>query len=89
MADRPNPSKEEAMYESSSKNSFKSINRQNEVEMDAAPATSLSSDYKTAEPCLSQQPEYEIFSTGRAGEYRPSIDIEILEKDEANECRYI
>lgn len=69
MDDRLNLSNDEAMYEGSSNNSFKSIFRQNETEMGVIPATSLSSDYKTAEPCLSQQPEHEVLSSGKAGEY--------------------
>lgn len=90
MSDRPNLSKDDAMYESGLNNSFKSIYRQNEVEMDVIPATSLSSDYQTAdaEPCLSQQPEYEVLSSGKAGEYWFSIDIKIFEMDETNECGY-
>lgn len=89
MVDRPSPSKEEATYESSSKNSFKSIRRQNEAEMDVILSTSLSSNYKTAEPFLSQPPEYEASSDGRAGEYGSSIGITVLELDEADEYRYI
>lgn len=89
MDDRPNLSKDKAMYESGSKNSFKSFYRQNEAEMDAIQATSLSSDYKTAEPCLSQQPEHEVLSSGKAGEYESSIDIKTFKTDETNECGYI
>ncbi|KAK1249868.1 hypothetical protein MKX08_009871 [Trichoderma sp. CBMAI-0020] len=66
MDDRPNLGKDEAMYDSSAKNSCKSTYRQNEAEMDVDPATSLSSDFKTADPYLSQQPEYEVWSSGRA-----------------------
>lgn len=73
MVDRPNPSEEEAIYESSSKNSFKSIYRQNEAETNAVLATSLSSDYKTAEDFLPQQPDYDALSSGRAGEHGLSI----------------
>lgn len=89
MVDRPSLSKEEATYESSSKNSFKSIYKQNEAEMDAVLSTSLSSNYKTAEPFLSQPPEYEALSGGRAGEYETSTDITSLELNDADECRYI
>lgn len=89
MADQPDPSKDETNYESSSKTSFKSIYRQNEAEMDVVPAASLSSDYKSAEPYMSQQPGYEVQSYERAGEYRPSIDVLSLEKEEANVCRYV
>ncbi|KAL6909005.1 hypothetical protein GGI43DRAFT_379832 [Trichoderma evansii] len=66
MVDRPNQSEEETMYETGSKDSSKSIYRQNEAEMNVVMATSLSSDYKTAEPFSSQQPEYDALSDGRA-----------------------
>lgn len=89
MVDRPSLSKEEATYESSSKNSFKSIYRPNEAEMDVVLSTSLSSNYKTAEPFLSQPPEYEALSEGRAGEYGTSIAITSLELNDADKYRYI
>ncbi|KAL7974488.1 hypothetical protein HDV63DRAFT_363275 [Trichoderma sp. SZMC 28014] len=66
MDNQPNLSKDEEVYESSAKNSFKSTYGQNDAEISVIPATSFSSDYKTAEPCLSQQPEYEVLSSGKA-----------------------
>lgn len=77
------------MYDSSSKNSFRSAYRQNEAEMDVVLATSLSSDYKTAEPFLSQEPENEGLSNSRAGEYGLNIDIKVFDLDEANQYKYI
>jgi hypothetical protein len=75
MVDRFGPSKEEATYKSSSKDSFKSVNGKNEAEMDAT----LSSDYTTAEPSLSQQPERDVWPEGRAGKYWPSNGIIVFE----------
>lgn len=88
MDDRSNLSKDEEMYESSAKNSFKSTYRQNDAEIEVIPATSFSPDYKTAELCLSQQPG-EVLSSGKAGEYGSSIDTKTFEMDETNECGYI
>ncbi|KAM0264781.1 hypothetical protein ACHAQJ_000606 [Trichoderma viride] len=70
-ADRVSPSKEEATYKSSSKGSIKSTNRKNDVEMNATLATSLSSDYITAEPYLSQQLEHNDLSEDRANAVEP------------------
>jgi hypothetical protein len=83
MDDQLTLNKDEAMYES---NFFKSTRRQNEAEMDIIPTTSLSSGYRTAEPCLSQQPENEFLSSGKAGEHGLCIDIETFEISKANKC---
>lgn len=78
MVDHTNSGDEEVTYKSSSKDSFESVNRKHETEIHTVLATSLSSEYTTAEPFLMQQPGREILSEDRASEYRPSNGIKML-----------
>ncbi|KAL7798285.1 hypothetical protein V8C37DRAFT_418672 [Trichoderma ceciliae] len=66
-----NLSNEEDTYKGTSQDSFESINKKNEAEMDAMLATSLSSDYTTAEPSLMQQAERDMLTEDRANTVMP------------------